>query len=297
MLKKSFAREKTFANKDPLIRYITILLSHGTGPFCRNSWAAEHINQVSPMKAISRASLFLFITLLSAVPARAADINLSIAASLKVVVTELSNDFASMKPSVSFRRNIGGSGALAKQIENGAPCDVFFSANQEWADYLIDKKLGDTGAATAFAFNELVFVGRPGLKAASLEDVAGLKKIAIGSPKIVPAGEYALEAFKKANLDRKLKDKLVMANDVWNCLMYAERGEVDGAFVHRTDAAIMGKNVNILFVVPQTLYKRITYIMALTKTGAAKKEASAFYTFMQSARAKKVLLKYGFAVK
>ena len=187
-------------------------------------------------------------------------------------------------------RTLGGSGALAKQIENGAPCDIFFSANMEWVDYLKEKKLVDAGTIATFAFNELVFVGKPGLKAGSLEDVVKLKKIAIGSPKSVPAGQYAMEAFKKAGVDTKLEGKLVMAKDVRECLMYAERGEVDGAFVYKTDAGIMARNVKILFIVPQALYPRVTYLVALTVAGAKKNEAAAFYKFMQSAKAKKVLI-------
>lgn len=240
-------------------------------------------------------SLFLFV--LSAGPVFAVDINLSVAASLKEVITELSNEFAKKNPNVSFQRNLGGSGALAKQIENGAPCDVFFSANAEWAYYLKEKKLVDAGYIATFAFNELVFVGTPGLKAVSLEDLVKLNRIAIGSPKSVPAGQYAIEALKKAGVYTKLKKKLVMAKDVRECLMYAERGEVDGAFVYKTDAGIIAKNMKMLFIVPQTLYPRVTYLMTLTVNGARKNEAAAFYAFMQSAQAKKVLSKYGFTVK
>lgn len=249
------------------------------------------------MKNSIRLVACLICILIATGPIRAADINLSVAASLKEALTELSNDFAKKNPAASFRSNFGGSGALAKQIENGAPCDLFISANTEWMDYLMEKKLVCAGAVATFAFNELVFVGRPGVKAGSLEDVVKLKKIAIGSPKSVPAGQYAMKAFIKAGVDRKLEKKLVMAKDVRECLMYAERGEVDGAFVYRTDAGIMAKNVKILFIVPQALYPRVTYLAALTVTGAGNSDAAAFHEFIRSAAAKKILSRYGFAVK
>lgn len=249
------------------------------------------------MKCIMVQVSCLFMFIASIAPSFGAEINLSIAASLREVVTELSETFAAKNPAVSFKRNIGGSGALVKQIENGAPCDVFFSANAQWADYLKDKKLADAGSTAVFAFNELVFVGKPGLRISGLKDLATLNKIAIGSPKSVPAGEYAMEALKKANIDLKLKDKLVMARNVRKCLMYAERGEVDGAFVYKTDAGIMGRNVKVLFIVPQPLYPRVTYKIALTRAGSGKKEAADFYRFMLSKQARKVLTKYGFAVK
>ena len=142
----------------------------------------------------------------------------------------------------------------------------------------------------------LVFVGKPELKVTRLQDVVKLEKIAIGSPKSVPAGDYAMQAFKKAGIDKQLENKLVMAKDVRECLLYADRGEVDGAFVYKTDAEQMAKNVKILFTVPQDLYPRVTYPVALTIAGSKKAEAAAFFKFLQTSEAKAVLAKYGFVV-
>lgn len=226
----------------------------------------------------------------------AGDVNLSIAASLKDVINELSDSFAKKNPGIKFVKNYGGSGALAKQIENGAPADIFISANLEWMDYLKARKLVDTASIGTFAHNTLVFAGAADKKIKAMQDLLKLEKIAIGSPKSVPAGEYAADAFKKAGLDKQLEKKLVMAKDVRECLMYAERGEVDGAFVYRTDA-LQAKQAKILFTVPQELYPRVTYPMALTVTGLKNRGAAAFYTFLQSGEAKAVLSKYGFALK
>jgi len=88
-----------------------------------------------------------------------------------------------------------------------------------------------------------------------------------------------------------------MARDVRECLMYAERGEVDGSFVYKTDALQADKNVIILFTVPQYLYKRVTYPMALTVSGSTKSESVAFFRFLQSAEARGVVAKHGFLVK
>jgi molybdate transport system substrate-binding protein len=87
-----------------------------------------------------------------------------------------------------------------------------------------------------------------------------------------------------------------MARDVRDCLMYAERGEVDGAFVYRTDA-LLAKQAKILFVVPQELYQKVVYPMALTMAGTKNKDAEAFFQYLQSSDAKTVLGKYGFALK
>ena len=250
------------------------------------------------MKNLATLSLVAITALLYlTTPLFAGEINLSVAASLKEVVNELTDGYAKTHPGVTFRKNYGASGTLAKQIENGAPADIFISANTEWMEYLKAKRLADEKSIDIFAYNVLVFAGRPGLKVGSLQDVTGLQKIAIGSPKSVPAGEYAMEAFRKSGIDKRLEKKLIMAKDVRECLMYAERGEVDGAFVYKTDAQQLARNAKILFTVPQEYYPRVTYPMALTAAGAGKDGAAAFYASLQSAEAKAVLRKHGFIVK
>lgn len=227
----------------------------------------------------------------------AGEISLFAAASMKEVFNELSDSYAKTHPEVTFKKNYGASGTLAKQIENGAPADIFVSANTEWMDYMKSKKLADEKSIDTFAFNVLVFAGKPELKAGSLQEVAKLEKIAIGSPKSVPAGEYAMEAFKKAGIDKQMEKKLVMAKDVRECLMYAERGEVDGAFVYKTDAQQVARSSRIHFTVPQEYYPRVTYPMALTVTGAKNRDAAAFYAALKSAGAQAVLKKHGFITK
>jgi len=242
-----------------------------------------------------RILLSILLVIVFASSALAGDINLSVAASLKDVINELSDSFARKHPGVRFVKNYGASGQLVKQIENGAPADVFISANLEWMDHLKNKKLADVASIGTFTYNTLVFVGTPG-KASSMQDLVKLDKIAIGSPKSVPAGEYATEAFKKAGIDKHLEKKLVMARDVRDCLMYAERGEVDGAFVYKSDA-LQAKQAKILFTVPQELYQRVTYPMALTVPGAKNKDAAAFFDYLHGDEAKSALTKYGFATR
>jgi molybdate transport system substrate-binding protein len=237
----------------------------------------------------------VFIVLSMTGPVQAGEVNLAVAASLKDVINELTDVFAGTHQGLKFLKNYGGSGALAKQIENGASADIFISANPEWMEYLKEKKLADTGSIGTFAYNTLVFAAAAG-KASSMRDLLKLERIAIGSPKSVPAGEYAMEALRKAGIDKQLEKKLVMAKDVRECLMYAERGEVDGAFVYKTDA-LQAKQARILFTVPRELYSRVTYPMGLTSAGAKNGEARAFYRFLQSEEAGTVLRKYGFDVR
>lgn len=248
-------------------------------------------------KTSSHLLLALISLLFLASSASAAVVNISAAASLKDVMNELSASFAQKYPGVTFVKNYAASGGLAKQIENGVPADIFVSANKEWMEYLKSKKLVDENTISNFAYNELVFTGRPTHKAGSLKELVNLERIAIGSPGTVPAGEYAMEAFKNSGIDRQLGKKLVMAKDVRECLMYADRGEVDGSFVYKTDALLAGKNVKILFTVPQGLYPRVTYPVAMTPAGNGNVSAAAFFRFLLSAEARNLLAKYGFIVK
>jgi molybdate transport system substrate-binding protein len=247
-------------------------------------------------KGVAKLFLVLIWIALLTAAAFAGKVNLSVAASLKEVVNELSDNFARQSANIKILKNYGSSGNLAKQIENGAPADIFISANLEWIDYLQSRKLMSAASIGIFTYNTLVFVGMTDKKVSGLQDLHKLEKIAIGSPKSVPAGEYAMEALRKAGVEKQLEQKLVMAKDVRECLMYAERGEVDGAFVYKTDA-MQAKQAKLLFIVPENLYPRVTYPMGLTITGAKNKDAEAFYRYLQSGDALAVLYKYGFVLK
>ncbi|TLU85987.1 MAG: molybdate ABC transporter substrate-binding protein [Chlorobium sp.] len=228
--------------------------------------------------------------------AMAGELNLSAAASLKEVINELSATYTAKHPGTAFVKNFGPSGTLAGQIENGGPADLFIAANTEWMDYLNNKKLVDAGSIKTFAWNSLVFAGTTSKKVTSMNDLQKLEKIAIGSPKSVPAGDYAMTAMTKAGVATKLADKFIMAKDVRECLMYAELGEVDGGFMYKTDA-LQAKKAKLLFSVPQELYPRVVYPMALTVKAAQNSEAKAFLVYLQGEEAKTVLTKYGFLLK
>ena len=162
--------------------------------------------------------------------------------------------------------------------------------------YLRDEKRIDPASEKVLAANTLVFIGDKSPAITKLADLVGLKQIAIGSPKSVPAGEYAAQAMEKAGVYKQLEEanKLVMAKDVRQSLTYADRGETDGAFVYKTDA-LMATQAVILFEVPQDLYDKVTYPIALTSDGANNAEAKAFYDFLTGPEAMKVFLKFGFS--
>jgi molybdate transport system substrate-binding protein len=251
--------------------------------------SAAMMKNLTVLLAMTSLALWLAV-----VQARAGEINLSAAASMKDTLTAIADRFVTSHPGVIIRKNFGASGALAKQIENGAPADIYISANQQWLSYLLEKGLLEQGSTAILASNTLVFVGRAQTQAASLAEVAQLQRVAIGSPKSVPAGDYAMQALAKMGMAKAMAGKLVMAKDVRGALLYAERGEVDGAFVYRTDA-LLAKDVGILFTVPRELHPPITYPLGLTLTGAKNEEARQLMHYLLSAEATGVLRRYGFA--
>ena len=238
----------------------------------------------------------LFSVSLLAGAASAGEVNLSIAISLKEVINDLSDDFAKKNPGVKFIKNYDASGTLAKKIENVAPSDIFIPSSLKWMDYLKNRNLLDRSSIGTFTFNKLVFAGAPGKKVSGMRDLKRLKKIAIGCPERVAAGEYALEALKNSGIYKQLDNQLILSKDSRDTLIYAERGEADGALVYRTDA-LQSKRLKILFSVPQKLYSRVVYPMALTVTGAKNRDAKAFFRYLHGSYAKATLSKYGFALQ
>ncbi|MBI1922168.1 MAG: molybdate ABC transporter substrate-binding protein [Geobacter sp.] len=250
------------------------------------------------MRRFAKQFILAFcLVILTASLSLAGELTLAAAASLREAVNELSDAFIRKHPDVKIIKNYGASGTLARQIEGGAPADIVISANLEWVNYLKEKKLVEPSTIDTFAFNSLVFVGTASRKLTGMKDLPKLGKIAIGSPKSVPAGEYAVKAIKKLGLEKELAAKLVIAKDVREAMKYAELGEVDGAFVYRTDALLLGKRTKILFNVPEGLHDRIIYPMVLTSAGTRKKDAREFLEFLRSAGAKNVLARYGFLTR
>ncbi len=250
------------------------------------------MKRLHTLVATLAASLLLTASLLHA----AEEIRISVPASMTDAMKELSAQFGASGKHAQIIPNYGPSGTLAKQIVEGAPADLFISANQKWMSYLRDEKKIDPASEKILAANTLVFVGANNPAVTKLADITALKRIAIGSPKSVPAGEYAVQAMEKAGIYNQLEEgqKLVMAKDVRQSLTYADRGETDGAFVYKTDA-MMATQAVILFEVPQDLYEQVTYPIALTVDGAKNGEAKALYDFLTGPEALKVFLKYGFS--
>jgi len=229
---------------------------------------------------------------------QAQTIHLSVAASMTDAFKEIVAGFSAAHPGAECMLNFASSGSLAKQIDQGAPADIYVSANPKWMKYLIEKQMIEPGTNRIFAFNQLVFVGEEKASPVTLAGLTSLKRIALGSPQSVPAGQYAKQAMDKAGIYTMLEQekKLVMAKDVRQALLYADRGEVDGAFVYKTDA-LLARHAKILFSVPEDLYDRVSYPLGLTTSGAKNELAKSFYDYMSSPESVDILSKYGFTPK
>ena len=243
-----------------------------------------------------RHVLATLLTLISlATAAHAETVYLSAAASMTDAVRDIMARFSTLNPQVKLLANFASSGSLAKQIEQGAPVDIYISANPRWVRYLEEKQLVEPGNIHIFAHNTLVFIAAGAQDDLNIAGLRKLQRIALGTPQNVPAGQYAKQAMKNAGVYEPLEKnrKLIMAKDVRQALLYADRGEADGAFVYKTDA-ILATKAKIIFTVPSNLHDRISYPVALTEHGANKERARAFYEFMGSPEVAAILGKYGF---
>ena len=186
--------------------------------------------------------------------------------------------------------NYGGSGALRKQIESGAPVDVFMSANTKDVDALKDKnKAHDT---YKYAKNSLVLIGDKDSNYTSVKDLKGNDKLALGEVKTVPAGKYAKQYLDNNNLFKEVESKIVYAKDVKQVLNYVEKGNAKQGFVYKTDLYKQNKKIDTVKVIKEVeLKKPITYEAGATSDSKLAKE---WMEFLKSDKAKEILKEYHF---
>lgn len=231
--------------------------------------------------------------LLASSPAKAGEITVSAAASLKNAFAEIKAAFEKANSGLTVQTNFAASNPLLKQIVEGAPVDVFASADEATMDKAVAAKVVDSKSRKTFAKNDLVLiVPKSGKKLASLADLNGLDKIAVGNPDSVPAGRYAREALTSAGLWEKLQAKYILGNNVRQVLDYVARGEVDAGIVYGTDARQMADKVDVVLVC--TGHTPVTYPIAVATTGKNPADGKKFVDFVLSEQGQAILGKYGF---
>jgi molybdate transport system substrate-binding protein len=201
---------------------------------------------------------------------------------------------------LATRLSFGSSSTLAKQIEQGAPADLYFSAHVTWMDYLDEQSLLEPGTRTNLLGNTLVVIAPKGekfpVRAEKGFAFAGAFKgrLALGDPSHVPAGIYAKQALQSLGWWQALADRLAPAVDVRAALAYVGRGECQAGVVYATDAA-MSDDVDVLATLPPASHAPIVYPVAVIK-GRYGPEVKKAMAFLQSKAAAETFQHYGFRV-
>jgi molybdate transport system substrate-binding protein len=244
--------------------------------------------------------LVALFALLAVLPARAQEkaITAFVAASMTDVVNDLNVIFA-RNTGIKVTPSYAASSALAKQIESGAPADLFISADIPWMDYVQQRKLIRNDTRFNLAGNQLVLIApkdsKIGLqkigKDFDLAALAGEGRIATGDVKSVPVGRYAKEALEKLGAWDAAEKKFAMTENVRAALVLVARGEAALGIVYETDAKVE-PGVKIIGHFPPDSHPPIVYPVALTAT--AKSEADQYVKLLRSATAQVILEKHGF---
>jgi molybdate transport system substrate-binding protein len=247
---------------------------------------------------VPRIVLAALLGLLAASRVEAQEVVLSVAVSLKDAVEEIGRGFTAARPGVTLRYNFGASGDLQKQIEAGAPVDGFLSAAQRQMDDLEKQGLIVPATRRAFARNVLVAI-KPSDSTIDITRPADLlaapvRRIAIGNPKTVPAGQYAQESLRALGLWDQLQPKLVFAENVRQALDYVARGEVDAGFVYTTDAATRAQGVKEAFRPPEDSYRPVIYPGAVVIAAKQATLALAFLDALSGPSGRAILSRFGF---
>jgi molybdate transport system substrate-binding protein len=243
-------------------------------------------------------SVIVSAFLLSFAPlhASAVDVVVSAAASLSNSFGELGKAYEAKHPGNKVVLNFAASDVLLKQIEQGAPADVFASADEVTMDHAAQSKLVDSTTRKDFAGNTLVLiVGGTAKPPSALSDLTATdySHIAIGNPDSVPAGRYAKEALTAAKLWDKLQPQIVPTQNVRQALDYVARGEAQAGFVYATDAQTQKDKVHVAMTVPTSTPVR--YPIAVTSKSQHADLAKGFVDYVESAEGQAVLARYGFS--
>jgi molybdate transport system substrate-binding protein len=237
------------------------------------------------------------LALLHGAPVMAGEeLTVSAAASLTNAFPEIGQIFEKQHPGVKVIFNFAASGPLLQQIAQGAPVDVFASADQKTMNQAQDKGLMVPASCKNFVSNTLVLIIPQGSKLTLTgpQDLVlpAVKKVALGNPASVPVGRYTQEALAKAGLWEALPPKLIMGESVRQVLDYVSRGEVDAGFVFATDAAIAKGKVKTVAVIQG--HQPIVYPVALVAASKNQALGKEFLDLLGSPEGAAILGKYGF---
>lgn len=221
------------------------------------------------------------------------------AASLTNAMQDIAAAYTKEKQ-VKVVSSFASSSTLARQIEAGAPADLFISADQKWMDYAVEKKAVDSASRETLLGNSLVVVAPKSIAQGEIKidaktDWNSLLKggrLAVGDPEHVPAGIYAKEALQKLGAWETLSPKLAPAEDVRGALALVERSEAPLGIVYGSDA-VASKGVKVVGTFPEASHKKVEYPLAIVD-GHKNATVSAFYDYLKGPQASEIFKRYGF---
>lgn len=247
--------------------------------------------------------LLLGISLRSVIPtpanAQSATLLIAAAASLQNALEELDPLFEAANPDITVNYNFAASGPLQQQIEQGAPVDLFISAAVRQMDALQEKNLIVTDTRRNLLTNSLVLVvprnSTLGLTSFRQLTNPNVRKISIGEPRSVPAGQYAEEVFTNLGILEQLRPRFVYGNSVRNVLGTVESGNADAGVVYATDARVSDQ-VTQVATEPENLHSPIVYPAAVITASRNQQAAITYEQFLSSQEAQGIFKKYGFDI-
>jgi molybdate transport system substrate-binding protein len=248
-------------------------------------------------------AVLLFSCGISIPLATAADREISVAAAadLSVALQEVAANYEK-QTGVALKLSFGASGALTQQIQNGAPFDIFFSADMDYPRQLIASGHADGATLYRYAVGKLV-LWVPKDSQLDVEDKGievlldpSVKKIAMANPQHAPYGRAAAATLKHYGLDDKIHDKIVLGENIAQAAQFVESGNAQVGFVALAHAAAPTmKDKGKYWIVPADAYPPLDQGVVLTSNSAHKKDAEAFLQYVKSSAFIDVLRQYGFA--
>jgi molybdate transport system substrate-binding protein len=217
-------------------------------------------------------------------------VTVSVASSMVNLMEEIKKDFEK-RYEIKIELNVASSGSLRNQILQGAPVDIFISANEKYANEIIEKQIGNN--KINFLTNRLVLIKNNKIKEKidNFQELKNIEKIAIGIPELVPAGMYAKEFFEKIKIYEILKSKIIFTKNVRQVLNYVEMGEVDYGIVYYSDTINL-KNSKIIMEIPKEYYSKIVYPIVIINNN---KNSEIFVKYLMNELGNEIIQKYRFS--
>lgn len=224
------------------------------------------------------------------------ELTVSAAVSLKDTLMDIKANFEKEYSHIKIRYNFGASGALKLQISQGAPVDLFFSAAEDKFDELVKEGLIEKEKGTDLLGNEIALIvpKNSDKEIKTFEEITKFKRLSIGTPESVPAGQYAKQTLENLNIWKAVKGKVVYAKNVRQVLTYVETGNVDAGIVYMTDALISPK-IEVVAIAENNKHEPIIYPVGVIKNSTHPEEAKLFYDYLQNETSLKTFKKYGFS--